>query len=130
MNAVTATAVRRTSPRTSAGTRRLGGRCTGASRVVIGDCARTIPCRTRPTVRSRCGFRRVSREGNVTVKARNFELTLTYEHLQSMKRRFASKVRVDYATGCWVWTAGTTSDGYGHFYMSTDGARRIVVRAD
>lgn len=29
--------------------------------------------------------------------------------------RFSAKYRVDSATGCWIWTAGFRTDGYGQF---------------
>lgn len=38
---------------------------------------------------------------------------------QPIEDRFWSKVDRTSETGCWLWTAGKTSDGYGHFFTGT-----------
>jgi hypothetical protein len=43
--------------------------------------------------------------------------------LEQMPERFAAKVSIDTATGCWLWTAALSEDGYGA-YWSDGGMRR------
>lgn len=33
--------------------------------------------------------------------------------------RFEAKYRIDPETGCWLWTAARSHDGYGHFWSGT-----------
>jgi hypothetical protein len=44
--------------------------------------------------------------------------------------RFWKKVSVDAATGCWIWTAGINSLGYGHYWHagSMRRAHRLLYR--
>jgi len=47
-------------------------------------------------------------------------VTKTYEYPPDYKpttaeERFFAKVDKEHASGCWLWTAGTSSDGYGRF---------------
>ena len=42
-----------------------------------------------------------------------------------LRRRFDAKWELDEATGCWLWTAGTTSGGYGTIGVCEDGKWRM-----
>lgn len=57
---------------------------------------------------------------------RKSEGAATVEQLAAI-RRFMSKVDIDHPSGCWVWTAGTTQNGYGGFRFqgTATGAHRV-----
>ena len=40
-----------------------------------------------------------------------------------LPERFWSKTRIDAETGCWVWTAASTTDGYPHFALNGKAVR-------
>jgi hypothetical protein len=42
------------------------------------------------------------------------------------RQRFDAKWRLDPETGCWLWTAGCTSGGYGTFGVRVDGRWRMM----
>lgn len=45
------------------------------------------------------------------------------------RERFDEKWELDPETGCWIWTAGTTSDGYGSFGLADGRSVRAPVAA-
>ena len=52
--------------------------------------------------------------------------------LDALPARLRSKIRVDVASGCWVWTACVAANGYGRAWDATtkrsDWAHRVVYR--
>lgn len=53
----------------------------------------------------------------MTLKTKRVDMTLTREQFRSAKRRFYEKFDIDDDSGCWVWTGGVTSDGYGALWF-------------
>lgn len=45
--------------------------------------------------------------------------------MEDVKSRLLSKCELDPKTGCWMWTAGKTTNGYGSFMVNLNGKQKF-----